>query len=134
MTPTWTSVILEYDNEVSLVTRPLNLRRVLLFAAPSALISKVFATPQETGAPNDLAPPGQPDDFRLPNGKSQRDAILKADYEQNLKDAQALAKRAKDFERELEKSDQYVFSLGLLKELDEIEKLARRIRGRMRRV
>jgi hypothetical protein len=88
---------------------------------------------QELPGATDLGPPSRPDDVRLPNGKKQRDAILKADYEQNVRDAQALAARAKDFQRELEKSDQYVLSLGLLKELDDIEKITRRIRGRMRR-
>ncbi len=74
-----------------------------------------------------------PEDVRLPNGKLQRDAILKADYEQNLKDARTLIDMAKSFELDLEKSDANVLSLGLLKKLDEFDKMTKRIRSRMRR-
>lgn len=76
--------------------------------------------------------PGIPDETHLPNGKLQRDEILKADYQQNLKDARALIDAAKAFELDLEKSDQYVLSLGLLKKLDDIDKMTKRIRNRMR--
>ena len=37
-----------------------------------------------------VAPPGQPRDLNLPNGKSQRDEIVKADYKRNLQDAAEL--------------------------------------------
>jgi len=63
----------------------------------------------------------------------QRDEILKADYDQNLKDARDLMDLAKSFELDLEKSDRFVLSLPLLKKLDEMEKITKRIRGRMRR-
>jgi hypothetical protein len=76
--------------------------------------------------------PGVAEDPHLPNGKLQRDEILKADYEQNLKDARALMDEARSFELELEKSDRYVLSLGLLKKLDDIDKMTKRIRNRMR--
>ena len=76
---------------------------------------------------------GTPETTRLPNGKNQRDEILKAEYEQNLRDAHELADMAKVFELDLEKSDRFVLSLPLLKKLDEMEKLTKRIRGRMRR-
>jgi hypothetical protein len=76
--------------------------------------------------------PGVSDDTHLPNGKLQRDEILKADYEQNLKDARALMDVARTFELDLEKSDQYVLSLGLLKKLDDVDKITKRIRNRMR--
>ncbi len=91
---------------------------------------------QNMGQPNphqeQLPVPGVPDDTHLPNGKLQRDAILKADYEQNLKDARTLIDLSKSFELDLEKSDQYVLSLGLLKKLDDVDKVTKRIRNRMR--
>jgi hypothetical protein len=77
--------------------------------------------------------PGVPRDVRLPNGKLQRDEILKAEYAQNLKDARELSELARTFELDLEKSDRFVLSLSLLKRLDEMEKLTKRIRGRMKR-
>lgn len=76
--------------------------------------------------------PGVPDDIRLPNGKLQRDAILKADYDENIKDARNLIDLTKSFELDLEKSDQYTLSLGLLKKLDDIDRITKRIRNRMR--
>ena len=79
-----------------------------------------------------VPPAGGPDEIRLPNGKLQRDAILKADYDSNIKDARELIDLTKGFELDLEKSDANVLSLGLLKQLDDIEKITKRIRGRMR--
>ena len=74
-----------------------------------------------------------PEDVRLPNGKKQKDEILKAEYEQNVKDAQELLNIARSFEEDLEKDDRYVLSLSSLKKLDDMEKLTKRIRGRMKR-
>ena len=79
------------------------------------------------------APGEAPEDVRLPNGKKQQDEILKAEYEQNVKDAQELANLARAFEEDLEKDDRYVLSLSSLKKLDDMERLTKRIRGRMKR-
>jgi hypothetical protein len=73
-----------------------------------------------------------PGDVQLPNGKSQRAEILKAEREQNIKDAGQIAELAKDLQQELEKNESYVLSMASLKKTDEIEKLAKRIRGRLR--
>ena len=116
------------------MTRHRNLRRVLVSIAPAALLAKLLPGQDITEPPGAIPPNHPPEDIRLPNGKKQRDAILKADYEQNVKDAQDLVMRTRNFQQELEKSDQFVLSLGLLKELDDIEKITRRIRGRMRRI
>jgi hypothetical protein len=80
-----------------------------------------------------LPDPGDSDDVRLPNGKKQSDEILKAEYEKNVKDAQELTNIARSFEEDLEKDDRYVLSLSSLKKLDDIEKLTKRIRSRMKR-
>ncbi len=72
------------------------------------------------------------DGVHLPNGKSQRDEIVKADYQKNVRESRELADMAKQFADGLEKNDRFVLSLASLKQLDEIEKLARRIRGRMK--
>ena len=72
-------------------------------------------------------------DVKLPNGKSQRDAFLKAEYQQNLKDAAQRVDLAQQLQEDLEKNEQYVLSLADLKKTDDIEKLARKIRSRMRR-
>jgi len=78
------------------------------------------------------SPPGQSDqDPKLPNGKSQRDAILKQEHQQNLKDAAHLAQLTHELQDELEKDDAHVLSLATLKKIDEIEKLAKKIRSRL---
>ena len=70
---------------------------------------------------------------RLPNGKLQSDEILKDDYKKNLKDAQELIDLAEALKMGLEKGEQHVLSLGDIKKTEEIEKIAKRIRTRMRR-
>jgi hypothetical protein len=112
-------------------------RRTLLGLVPAALAARLLTEPlagQDNPHQDQMPVPGvRPDDVRLPNGKLQRDEILKADYDSNVKDARELNDLARAFELDLEKSDAYVLSLGLLKKLDDIEKITKRIRGRMRR-
>ena len=71
-------------------------------------------------------------DVQLPSGKSQRDEILKAERDQNIKDAAQLVELAQQLQLDLEKNDRFVFSLSTMKKTDEIEKLAKKIRSRMR--
>ena len=76
--------------------------------------------------------PSQPEDVKLPNGKSQREELLKAEHEQNVRDAAQLADLAQQLKEDLEKNDRYVLSVATLKKTDEIEKLAKKIRSRLR--
>ena len=77
---------------------------------------------------------GEPDDpVRLPNGKLQQDEMLKADHEKDVADARDLARMAADLRDEIEKGDAHVLSVTTLKKTEDIEKLAKRIRGRIRR-
>jgi hypothetical protein len=73
-----------------------------------------------------------PEETRLPNGKLQSDEILKAEYEANVKDAAELADLATQLKLDLEKNDRFVLSMATLKKTDDIEKLAKRIRSRLR--
>ena len=73
------------------------------------------------------------DSDRLPDGKSQKEAIIKADYKKNLEDAAELAKLAEDLKSDIEKNTRYIVSLQTLKKTEDIEKLAKSIRGRLRR-
>jgi hypothetical protein len=107
------------------------LRRGALALALAA--AGLFALDQRGGAGRgDTGAPIAQDDTRLPNGKLQRDEILKAEHEQNLKDAARLADLADELKQELEKNDRYVLSVSTLKKTDEIEKLAKKIRSRLR--
>jgi hypothetical protein len=69
----------------------------------------------------------------LPDGRSQSEEILKADHKASLKDAGDLVKLAEELKIELEKNDRHILSVQLIKKTEEIEKLAKRIRSRMRR-
>ncbi len=81
--------------------------------------------------------PGQPaepeQDVKLPSGKSQREEILKADYGSAKQELDQLLKLAGDLKAELDKNDYHVLSIPSLKKLDEIEKLTRKIKGKLRR-
>jgi hypothetical protein len=82
--------------------------------------------------PSPLSQPADEQDIKLPSGKSQRDEILKEERQQNIKDAGQLAQLAEELKEDLEKNDRFVFSLTTLKKTDDIEKLAKKIRARMR--
>ena len=72
-------------------------------------------------------------DVKLPNGKLQKDEIIRVDYERNLKDAAQLARLSEEIKDDFEKGDRYLVSLKTLKKLDDVEKLAKDIRQRLRR-
>jgi hypothetical protein len=78
--------------------------------------------------------PGEepPEEGRLPNGKLQRDEILKADFQKSLDDARELSKLADELKLDLEKNDRYVLSIASLKKTEDIEKLAKRIHDRLK--
>ncbi|HSB16345.1 MAG TPA: hypothetical protein VLE22_17960 [Bryobacteraceae bacterium] len=84
-------------------------------------------------AAGQIAPPGQEPEPRLPSGKSQREAILKEEYAKTLADAGRLVELAESLKIELEKNDRHVLSVSSLKKAEELEKLAKRIRNRLKR-
>jgi hypothetical protein len=99
----------------------------VLFAAVSS------ATAQRGGGADFPPRPADPlDDVKLPSGKSQRDEILKSERDKNLKDAAELVDLAQQLQQDIEKNDVFVFSLATLKKTDDIEKLVKKIRARMR--
>jgi heme-binding NEAT domain protein len=73
------------------------------------------------------------EDVLLPNGKSQKEEILKAEHKQNLEDARRLVEVAQGLKAEFEKRDARVLSVNAIRNTEEIEKLAKRIRGRLQR-
>ncbi len=79
----------------------------------------------------DLGPETPPN---LPNGKNRTEAILKSDQEKSLADAKELVLLSSALEKDLEaQGAQDVLSIVDLHHTEDIEKLAKRIRGRMRR-
>lgn len=98
---------------------------VLLVSGCAVALSQRGGRPE----PSSVA---QADDTRLPNGKMQRDEILKAEHAQNIKDAAQLTELAQQLQEDLEKNDAFVLSMATLKKTEDIEKLARKIRSRLR--
>lgn len=80
-----------------------------------------------------IIPEGEKPEPALPGGKNQKDEIVKADYRKSLEDSRELVRLAEELRSELEKNDRYVVSVGAIKKTEDIEKLAKRIRGRMKR-
>jgi hypothetical protein len=101
------------------------LRRCAILLLGTGLLGMAFAQRGGQG-------PSAPQDTRLPNGKLQSDEILKSEHEASLRDAAELADLAEQLKIDLEKNDRYVVSMGTIKKTDDIEKLAKRIRSRLR--
>lgn len=99
------------------------MRALLLSAALAAVLYAAGQIPRASDAA----------DPKLPDGRSQKEAILKADHEKSLEDADELMKLSEELKIDLEKNDRHVLSIPTLKKLDEMEKLVKRIRGRMKR-
>jgi hypothetical protein len=106
------------------------MKRCILF---TTLVSVLALAQAPQRSPELPPPPGRPDNIRLPNGKLQRDEILKADQERNLADAAELARLAAEVKEDIEKNDRYIVSVKTLKKLDDIAKLTRNIHGRLNR-
>lgn len=79
------------------------------------------------------APPREPEEVRLPSGSLQKDEILKEEHRKSLDDAAKLLQLAEELKIELEKNDHHVLSIASIKKTEEIEKLAKRIRSRLKR-
>ena len=99
------------------------------------LATSVLATsaPAQQPDPRIGRDPSKPAEVRLPNGKLQQDEILKADHEKSVKDAAQLIELSENLKKELEKDDSHVLSISSLKKTEEIEKIAKRIRARLKR-
>ncbi|MBV9772081.1 MAG: hypothetical protein JOZ32_21090 [Bryobacterales bacterium] len=106
-------------------------RIVLLFGMTLALTAQQ-APPQHTVPPERTFPAEAQDEIRLPNGRLQREEILKTDYRKTLEDARALSKLADELKADLEKNDYNVLSVATLKKTDDIDHLAKRIHDRLK--
>ncbi|HEY1947088.1 MAG TPA: hypothetical protein VGG97_08785 [Bryobacteraceae bacterium] len=101
-------------------------------ALVSLLASPLAAAAQEQEDRRPPIPPDPREDQKLPNGKSRNDAIAKKQHEDALKDADDLIAAARDLKEALERAGNYVVDVSTVKKTEDIEKLARRIRGRLK--
>ena len=101
----------------------------LRFAA-ALLLAACLATNYAQRPPSDLRDADS--EAPLPPAKSQVEAMLKEDHKRSIQDAAQLIELAESLKRELEKDDRHVLSLSSLKKTEEIEKIAKRIHGRLK--
>ena len=104
----------------------------LLTLSVALLALALSAVSQNPGVPAPRDPLGD-NDIKLPNGKSMRQEMAKADYDRNVKDLQTLARLATEARDEMQATDRYVVSLKTVKKLEEIEKLSKTVRSRLTR-
>ena len=98
-----------------------------------SLVACAFLLTAQQQPPGSLPPREPADELKLPNGRSQKDEMLKADHLKNIEDAQKLVQLSEQIKTTLEKNDRFVLSLEDIKRLDEIEKITKRLRSRLRR-
>ncbi len=106
-------------------------RRSTFLLLPAGLLSRLVAQVGHVPTPEG---PSLDDgkDEKLPNGKLRSDELAKAAYAASLEDTRKMIATAEELKTELEKNDRYVVSLSAIKKTEEIEKLAKRIRGRLK--
>lgn len=99
-----------------------------------AVTVALAAQTQEPQEPHPRIPaPNNPDeDVKLPNGRSQKDAIAKEDHEAAMKDVNELITVAEQLRDDLQKSGEHVVSVSSVKKTEAIERLAKKIRGRLK--
>jgi hypothetical protein len=59
--------------------------------------------------------------------------MVKADHERNLEDASLLVRLSEELKTDLDRNTEHVLSVATMKKTEEIEKIAKRIRSRMKR-
>lgn len=100
------------------------------------LFASAFVTAQNQDPANPQRdrplPPELNDDQKLPNGKSMKIEMAKRDHQDALKEADELISAAQALRNELDKAGDYVVPVSSVKRTEEIEKLARRIRGHLK--
>ncbi|HEV2202345.1 MAG TPA: hypothetical protein VGR73_21210 [Bryobacteraceae bacterium] len=90
------------------------------------------ALAQRPGIPQDATvPPSPPSSPGL--RRQQKDAISKQDYQDNARDAAELVKLSQGLEASLERNGSFVVDANDIRTADQIEKLAKNIRGRLKR-
>lgn len=116
----------------------LSLCFLLMLALPAVV--KQSPTPKATPTPASQAVQSdstskkrasepQEDTPTAPNSPAK---ILKYQHEETLKDLEKLVKLTAEVQEEVEKAGENVLPLATLKKLDDVEKLARKIRSRLK--
>lgn len=111
-------------------------RRFFAFSALSGGV--LYLRSQDQTLSPDSGPPLMPPanrssrDVRLPNGKSQNNAIAQDEHKKALAEASQLVTLSEQLRDELQQAGAYIVPVGALKKTEQIEKLAKKIRGRLK--
>ena len=100
------------------------IRTLMLLVMALVMLAQIPRPHQISPRPDEEAP--------LPNGNVQREDVQQVDYDRSLNDVRELAKLAENLKMDLEKSDRFSISFSTVKKTEEIEKLAKRIRARLK--
>jgi hypothetical protein len=107
-----------------------------MFVAAIAAAWSAFAQfPQDVPGQPPLPEHGgrnKPDDAKLPNGKSRADAIAADEHKKAIKEADELVQEAEKLRDDIKNAGKFVVPLSAVRRTEEIEKLAKKIRGRLR--
>jgi len=104
---------------------------VVLATACSAFAQFPDDLPGQSRAP-ESADRNKPDDAKLPNGKSRADAIAADEHKKAIEEANELVAAAQKLRDEIKDAGKFVVPVTAVRRTEEIEKLAKRIRGRLR--
>ena len=102
----------------------------LMGSSPGAAgqgLNPIPVSPQQTPQQSRI-PQVTPSGFPKPNEK-QKQALLDYNFKKLKKHAADLAELAKSLQKEIEKSNENVLSLEIVKKADEVEKLAKKIKN-----
>lgn len=73
-------------------------------------------------------------DPKMPDGSSRTLMVLKSDAKKSTQDIEKVIALVTELQQEIERNEYHVVDLGSLRKTEEIERLVKRIRGRMKRV
>jgi hypothetical protein len=109
-------------------------RRVFSLAAFGGCAALAFAQNPIPEDPDSVPPLShdKDEDSKLPNGKSRQNAIAEDQHRRALAEADQLVKLAQQLRDELGKAGDFVVPVSSIRQTESIEKLAKRIRSRLR--
>ncbi len=117
-----------YDNSRMQLAR--RLFSLVFLASGYALFSRAQEASQPTLG--NAAPSPDSDHDRLPNGKSRSNAIAQSEHKKALEEADQSIQMAQHLREQIDKAGNYVVPLNALRTTEDIEILARNIRGRLK--
>jgi len=91
------------------------------------LASMVLSPQKPTGEPE------EPLMRRMPDGRTQAEHVLQDDHKKATEDVRKLVAMAEELQDEIEKNDYHVLSISAIKKAEQIEKLAKKIKNRLKR-